>query len=543
LEAVSKRFKARYKDELSAKNFFEADFDSDFQQLRQAAEAKYADQQTATKMRSFEETKRYSTTKSAANAATAASNPIGTSTRTATAEAEEGDEQGGEDDDNDDETEEESSAQVSDADDGARKEAEMKKRLMAKFGAKKGPLSPTVKKIPPISPSGKKAKESRVWPLGSGKLSAKIDFSEGSSQASTDQQIADDVSRLRVHIGRGKGDVHDMLVEEEDEEAAAQAPSGMFSFFKGITGGSVITAEALEPVMDQIREHLIGKNVAAEISQQLCDSLSRSLVGKSKSNFRGIQSIVKESLEEALTRILSPARRIDILRDVMSSKAKGKPHTIVFCGVNGVGKSTNLLKICYWLLENNLTVLIAACDTFRAGAVEQLRTHQRKLEALYPAEGGKKKNVILYEKGYNKDDAAIAGDAIRFGHNEGYDVVLVDTSGRMQDDEKLMRSLAKLIRVNDPSMVLFVGEALVGNEAVDQLTKFNKALADHSESEKPRLIDGIVLTKFDTIDDKVGAAISMTYTTGQPIVFVGTGQSYPDLKKLNVKSVVQALLK
>jgi len=97
--------------------------------------------------------------------------------------------------------------------------------------------------------------------------------------------------------------------------------------------------------------------------------------------------------------------------------------------------------------------------------------------------------------------------------------------------------------VNQPDLVLFVGEALVGNEAVDQLVKFNQALADYSASENPRTIDGIVLTKFDTIDDKVGAAISMTYQTGQPIVFIGTGQTYADLKNLNVKAVVNALMK
>lgn len=103
----------------------------------------------------------------------------------------------------------------------------------------------------------------------------------------------------------------------------------------------------------------------------------------------------------------------------------------------------------------------------------------------------------------------------------------------------------QLVNVNKPDHTLFVGEALVGNEAVDQLSKFNQALADHSNksSGEPRGIDGIVLSKFDTVDDKVGAAISMTYITGQPIVFVGTGQTYSDLKKLNVKSVVAALLR
>ncbi|KAI8431997.1 hypothetical protein MSG28_004526 [Choristoneura fumiferana] len=151
--------------------------------------------------------------------------------------------------------------------------------------------------------------------------------------------------------------------------------------------------------------------------------------------------------------------------------------------------------------------------------------------------------VQLYEKGYGKDAAGIAMEAIRYASDSKIDVVLIDTAGRMQDNEPLMRALAKLIKVNEPDTVLFVGEALVGNEAVDQLVKFNQALADHSSTSNPHTIDGIVLTKFDTIDDKVGAAISMTYITGQPIVFVGTGQTYTDLKALNANAVVHALMK
>ena len=142
---------------------------------------------------------------------------------------------------------------------------------------------------------------------------------------------------------------------------------------------------------------------------------------------------------------------------------------------------------------------------FRAGAVEQLRTHVKRLNSLYPSQNpNEKKDVVeLYEKGYGKDAAGIAMEAINHARASHRDVVLIDTAGRMQDNEPLMRSLSKLIGVNDPDLVLFVGEALVGNEAVDQLVKFNRALADHSDQETPHTIDGIVLTKFDTIDDKV----------------------------------------
>jgi len=296
--------------------------------------------------------------------------------------------------------------------------------------------------------------------------------------------------------------------------------------------------------LDQLRDLLVGKNVAADIAAKLCESVAIKLEGKVLGTFEGVAKVVRQTLVDSLVQILSPKRRLDILRDVMSSKQSGKPYVVAFCGVNGVGKSTNLAKICFWLIENGFSVLIAACDTFRAGAVEQLRTHTRHLNALHPPEKhGGTQMVQLYEKGYGKDPAGIANDAIGFARDNQVDVVLIDTAGRMQDNEPLMRALGKLIKVNEPDLVLFVGEALVGNEAVDQLVKFNQALADHSHSENPHTIDGIVLTKFDTIDDKVGAAISMTYVTGQPIVFVGSGQTYTDLRNLNARAVVTLLMK
>lgn len=365
----------------------------------------------------------------------------------------------------------------------------------------------------------------------------KLDFSDGtlpSQDSFANQQIDDALVGID---GATMGELGD------DVGVKKISDKGVFSYFKALTGvgGAIIDEKSLAPVLDKMREDLIGKNVASDIAQHVCSAVQDKLRGTAKGTFAKIQSVVQQATEETLTGILTPKRRIDILRDVLAAREKKEPYVIVFCGVNGVGKSTNLAKVCYWLSQNENSVLVAACDTFRAGAVEQLRTHEQKLMSLQKA-NGKMAKVKLYEKGYGKDAAGIASDAIRFGRDEGFDVVLVDTAGRMQDNEPLMRALAKLVKNNNPNLVLFVGEALVGNEAVDQLTKFNKALADNSDDANPRLIDGIVLTKFDTVDDKVGSAISMTYTTGQPIVFVGTGQSYGDLKKLNVKSVVASLL-
>ena len=174
--------------------------------------------------------------------------------------------------------------------------------------------------------------------------------------------------------------------------------------------------------------------------------------------------------------------------------------------------------------------MLAACDNFRSGAVEQLKTHAACLD------------VPCYDQGYKGDPASIAQEAINEAKRKGTNVVLIDTAGRMQDNEPLMKALAKLVHLNNPDVVLFVGEALVGNEAVDQLTKFNQSLIDYTQQgSSPKSIDGIILSKFDTVDKKVGASISMVYTTGKPIVFVGVGQKYPNLKKLNVNTILQAL--
>ncbi|XP_037083854.1 signal recognition particle receptor subunit alpha-like isoform X2 [Pollicipes pollicipes] len=404
-------------------------------------------------------------------------------------------------------------------------------------------------KTPKSPQAGKKGKAARTWALSGGsKDAASLDFSEAAG---------DDVPRRPEFVpdasmvGAMAGNIQDMEPDEsDDDEPAADAQSqqkkagGMFSVFKNLVGNKTITRENVTPVLDQLRDHLVGKNVAADIAAKLCESVANKLQGKVLGTFEGLAKTVRQTLVDSLVQILSPKRRIDILRDVMSARQTGNPYVVAFCGVNGVGKSTNLAKICFWLIENGFSVLIAACDTFRAGAVEQLRTHTRHLNALHPPEKHAGRQMVqLYEKGYGKDPAGIANDAIGFARETRVDVVLIDTAGRMQDNEPLMRALGKLIKVNEPDLVLFVGEALVGNEAVDQLVKFNQALADHSASDRPHTIDGIVLTKFDTIDDKVGAAISMTYVTGQPIVFVGCGQTYTDLRNLNARAVVSALMK
>jgi len=418
----------------------------------------------------------------------------------------------------------------------------------AKNGTKKKDEPPAAEEKQP-----KKGKQGRFWD-GEGKYNEKIanslDFSKNKPGSADDDDAAFEAQKA-VFLGdsgdeaewkKQEDDVESLdsgSDGEEDEGKASEKPGRVGGLFKSltrsvknITGGAVLQDEDLDPILASFRTSLMSRNVAADVATKLSDSVRHSLVGKTTARFSSMTSTVKDVLKESMETLLTPKKSVDVLRAALAAKNAGRVYTIVFLGVNGVGKSTNLAKVAYYLKhKGGLDVLICACDTFRAGAVEQLKTHSRCLD------------VPLFERGYGKDPADIAKNAISHAKNNGHDVVLVDTAGRMQDNEPLMRALAKLVAVNTPDLVLFVGEALVGNDAIDQVTKFNRSLVDMSHDPRnPRGIDGMLLTKYDTVDDKVGAALSMVYVTGQPIVFVGTGQKYTHLRKMQAKEVVRTLL-
>jgi signal recognition particle receptor subunit alpha len=265
-----------------------------------------------------------------------------------------------------------------------------------------------------------------------------------------------------------KWNVTEFEEEEEEEETdevdggdKKNAPNtsgsggGFFSYLKSFTGvGKPLQEADLEPVLAKFKDHLIGKNVASEIAQKLCDSVKTSLEGKQLGTFSSLRSTVRGSMEESLVRILTPKRNIDILREVISAKREGRPYVITFCGVNGVGKSTNLAKVCIggekknidgvlfalcvcsqiasWLSQNGNSVMLTACDTFRAGAVEQLGVHAKRL------------GIDLFQRGYAKDPTAVAQEAIQCAKQQKKDVVLIDTAGRMQDNALLMQALSKV---------------------------------------------------------------------------------------------------
>ncbi|CAF1199613.1 unnamed protein product [Adineta steineri] len=425
-----------------------------------------------------------------------------------------------------------------------------KKQKTIKIVTKEGNVATDENKKPKVNaPSNKqskiavsksKASKSKENQMTTPPNASKIDYSKDADAEKVETKRV--TTNAPVTTRPEQGDLEVMVVEASS--ITSGLVDGFWSKLKkvNIFASKTLTAEDLRTGFDTMREHLVSKNVASDVAEKICESVSSKLTGKTLGSFESLTTNIRQAMRDTLVMILTPQRRIDILRDVVDAQKACRPYTITFCGVNGVGKSTNLAKVAYWLTGNDLRVLIAGCDTFRAGAIEQLKTHVARLNNIFNEK--ELPMIELYERGYGKDAAGIAAQAINYAKLNKFDVVLIDTAGRMQNDEPLMTALAKLIHVNNPDLVLFVGEALVGNEAVDQIIKFNQALIDHAHLQSnPHVIDGIVLTKFDTIDDKVGAAISMTYTTDKPIVFVGIGQQYQDLKTINADVVTEALLK
>lgn len=283
----------------------------------------------------------------------------------------------------------------------------------------------------------------------------------------------------------------------------------------------------INDLKDKMELHLVKKNVDYEITKILTESVLNKL--KEEKIKYVTQNDFKKHLTSVLLKLIPS---IDHKKLLSTIKHHDKIFTFCFVGVNGVGKSTSLAKVCYWLLKNNLKVYIAACDTFRAGAVEQLKIHVERFR-----EGGY--SVGFYEKGYGKDDASVAKTAIRFASSEGYDVVLIDTAGRMHNKVSLMDSLSKLIRINEPDHIIYVGEALVGVDSLDHIKEFNNSIRKGCENKK---IDSILLTKVDTVDDKIGQILNMTFSSHAPVIFLGTGQTNSDLTEIASDIIVNSLL-
>ncbi len=271
----------------------------------------------------------------------------------------------------------------------------------------------------------------------------------------------------------------------------------------------VIDEKKLEVILDELEVPLLESDVAFEVVEEISDKLRDRLVGRTKKINEKLSDIVLGELKDILKEILD-RNKFDF-EDYINSKLKEKrPVNIIFVGVNGTGKTTTIAKFAKRLMDNNNSVVIAAGDTFRAGAIEQLEEHANRL------------NVKMIKHKAGSDPAAVIYDAVKHAESKGIDVVLADTAGRMHTKRNLIDQLEKVKRVTNPDMTIFVDESIAGNDAVERARMFNESVG----------IDGSILTKLDA-DPKGGTAISTSYVTDRPILMFGVGQGYGDLKKFD----------
>jgi fused signal recognition particle receptor len=284
-------------------------------------------------------------------------------------------------------------------------------------------------------------------------------------------------------------------------------------FTDRVRGDVVLDEKKLNKILFDFQTSLLESDVALEVCEELIQRLKRNLKGE-KIRRKEIKKIVKESLKKSILEVFPD--REDITELIKKSQ---KPFVIAFVGVNGTGKTTCIAKIAHLLKKEGLKCVFAASDTFRAGAMEQLEIHAKKL------------NIKMIKHSKGADPAAVAFDAINHAKAHGKDVVLIDTAGRMETDQNLLEEMRKIIRVSKADLTLFIGDALTGNAAVHQAQMFNDAVP----------LDGIILAKADA-DAKGGCAISIAHAIKKPIFFLGTGQRYEDLIEFDPNWFVEEIL-
>jgi len=279
-----------------------------------------------------------------------------------------------------------------------------------------------------------------------------------------------------------------------------------------------LKGKSIDSTLWDFKLALLENDVALSVTDIICNEVKNQLQGIKIQRFEDKRKIVERVLREILNTILISETTIDLLTLVMKKREIRETLVIVFLGVNGTGKTTTIGKVAHLLLNNGYSVVLAGCDTFRAGSIEQLEGHAKQL------------GIRMIKHSYGADAAAVAFDAVSHAKAHGIDVVLIDTAGRMQTNRNLMAELKKIVQVNKPDLTLFVGDALTGNDAVEQAKEFIKFVH----------IDASILTKIDA-DAKGGSAISIAYITKRPIIFLGTGQNYDDLAPFNPSFLIEKI--
>lgn len=295
--------------------------------------------------------------------------------------------------------------------------------------------------------------------------------------------------------------------ETEVAAAGAAGPVG--------DSGRKIKEDKLEEILYDLEIALLESDVAFPVAKEIIDTLAEDLKGRRVTREVSVEKGIEASLRDAMTKAMS-VPTIDLFEIL---KTKPHPLVIMFVGVNGTGKTTTIAKLAYHMQKKGYTAVVAAADTFRAGAEEQLEKHAERI------------GFKLIKHEYGADPAAVAYDAVEHARARKRDVVLIDTAGRMQTNQNLMDQMKKIKRVAEPNLVFFIGDALAGNDAIEQAKQFHDAVG----------LDGIVLTKLDA-DAKGGAALSIAKTIGKPVVYVTMGQGYDDIRRFNVSWMVDRLL-
>ena len=287
---------------------------------------------------------------------------------------------------------------------------------------------------------------------------------------------------------------------EKSSEELSEEKSGPLSFIRQKT----ISEKDIDDVMFELELSLLEGDVAMEVAEKIINSVKEDLVGRKIKRRSDVAEFTREALKKAISNILDVEGR-DI-KEMVENREKGEPVKLMFVGINGTGKTTTIAKIATYFMKEGYKSVIAASDTFRAGAIEQITHHADKLGV----------KIIKHQRG--ADPAAVAYDAVEHARAKDKDLVLIDTAGRMQTNVNLMDEMKKIKRVVSPDMIIYVGDALTGNDAVEQAHKFDEAVG----------VDGIILTKADA-DARGGAALSIGYVIQKPILFLGVGQAYEDI--------------
>ncbi|MHA1263988.1 MAG: signal recognition particle-docking protein FtsY [Candidatus Helarchaeota archaeon] len=300
----------------------------------------------------------------------------------------------------------------------------------------------------------------------------------------------------------------------------------MFEKLKNTFGGlkdkitlKMLSEKNLKKPLKELHNTLIQNDVSVMAAEKICELLEKELRGEKVGRFENIKKLLSNALKKSIVEILTSEVKVNIWDLIEQKKREGEPAIFVFVGVNGIGKTTTIAKLAHLLRKQGYSSVLAAADTFRAGAIQQLEKHAQAL----------KLKIIKGE--YGADGASIAFDAINHAQARHLNTVLVDTAGRMETNKNLMEEVKKIVRVTEPDLTIFIGSLLVGNAAWQQAQTFSEKVG----------IDASILTMADA-DIRGGAALSVTYLTKRPIIFLGTGQSYDDLVPFEPEKFADLLL-